>query len=262
VLVLVLVLVLVIVPVLATDQAQTCATPSHHGIVGHGRSQSQQRRRSWFSATGSNREGGIRAARTAVMRPNCTISFAVPCALSVTALACAGTPPENANLVDEQAGLHASDRTCPDPPPQVPHEPPKPPAESCTPPPANPLGITFPSWIRIAYSYTDPPFDVCFPLVATLNAPPDYTGAKPAIGGAGISTGMTTPYIAVPSNTNQMRFVAAGASDCSSAIGVRLSDTIGPLAAQAGSYYTFRVDKSGYFFSWVNSDEPPTLCKP
>jgi hypothetical protein len=56
------------------------------------------------------------------------------------------------------------------------------------PPTCSPPGtIPFPGFIRIADTYPAAPSDVCFPLVA--NGTPDFTCAKPAIGGAGIGTG-------------------------------------------------------------------------
>jgi hypothetical protein len=101
---------------------------------------------------------------------------------------------------------------------------------------------------------------VCFPLTAEFNQPADFSGAKPAIGGAGISTGMTTPYIAVPPHSVYMRFVAAGATDCSTEVGVRLGDDIGPFSADAGGYYTISVDRSGYEYSRMDYDKAPAFC--
>jgi hypothetical protein len=134
--------------------------------------------------------------------------------------------------------------------------------DAAPPPDADPGPIQFPSWIRIADTYDDPPFDVCFPLVATTSGLPDFTGAKPAIGGEGIITGTTTAYIAVPPNTNAMRFVAAGAADCSVKIGVRTDDSLGAFEAVAGRYYTVEVDQSGYSFDTIKVDLDPDAGPP
>jgi hypothetical protein len=134
--------------------------------------------------------------------------------------------------------------------------------DAAPPPDVNPGPIQYPAWIRIADKYDDPPFDVCFPLVPTLTGLPDFTGARPAIGGAGISTGETTAYIAVPPNTNAMRFVAAGAADCSVKIGVRTDDSLGAFEAVAGRYYTVVVDQSGYSFDTITVDPDPDAGPP
>jgi hypothetical protein len=122
-----------------------------------------------------------------------------------------------------------------------------------------PEPIQFPAFFRIADTYPDPPFDVCFPPVASSD---DFTCAKPAVGGAGISTGTTTPYIAVPPYTQYMRFVAAGATDCSTEVGVRLGDDIGAFEATAGRYYTVHVDESGYDYDNISIDPAPTDAGP
>jgi hypothetical protein len=57
-----------------------------------------------------------------------------------------------------------------------------------------------------------------------------------------------------------MRCVAAGASDCSTEVGVRLNDDNGPFSAAAGQYYTVHVDRSGYTFSTIDFDPASSIC--
>jgi hypothetical protein len=122
-------------------------------------------------------------------------------------------------------------------------------AQSVDPIDASPPPAFDAAWIRID-NEASPPFDVCFPL--ERSDPPDFTGALPAIGGAGIATGTITPYITVPSRTAYMRVVAAG-GDCSTRIGGFPDDDLGPFSAGAGERFTVYFD-TPYAFDRISTD--------
>jgi hypothetical protein len=67
-------------------------------------------------------------------------------------------------------------------------------------------------------------------------------------------SGETTPYVAVPVGTSYMRFVAAGAADCSTRIDARTDDSIGPFSAESGARYTVHVDRAGWSYSSISVD--------
>jgi hypothetical protein len=111
------------------------------------------------------------------------------------------------------------------------------------------------AWIRIE-NMGSPSFDVCFPTRAT--DPPDFAGASP-MGGSGIATGTTTPFIAVAPETAFMRVVSRGAANCSKRVpgasGEAATDSLGPFEAQAGKYYTV-VFNLPYSFSEITVGGP------
>jgi hypothetical protein len=81
--------------------------------------------------------------------------------------------------------------------------------------------------------------DICF------SPSQDFSASRPVLGGAGVSYGQVTPYIAVPVTTAALVFVAAGQTDCSAPFG----DPSPVWGGRAGDRDTAITRGASYFVS-------------